>query len=75
MCALGDATLLATTSMATLVSGAFWFFDISNLHEFGYRMRKFLGGDENEKKIAELPVDKETKDLEKKLTDMVNGKD
>ncbi|VEU19617.1 DEKNAAC100327 [Brettanomyces naardenensis] len=69
--ALGHATLLATTSMATFVTGAFWYFDISNLHEFSYRMKDFLGGKDAERKLKNMPDDKETEELSRKLTDMI----
>ncbi|QPG76763.1 hypothetical protein FOA43_004157 [Brettanomyces nanus] len=72
--ALTHATLLATTSMATLISGTFWYFDISNLHEFSYRMKDFLGGKEAERELREMPEDKETAELSRQLSDMIQSK-
>lgn len=73
LCALGDATMLAVTSMATFTTGTFWYFDISNLHEFGYNMRNWLGGKESEEKLRSMPEDKETEEMGKKLTEFINN--
>lgn len=69
--ALTHATLLATTSFAMGASGIFWYFDISNLHEFSYRMKDWLGGKDAEKELNSMPEDKETEELSNKLKDML----
>lgn len=65
--------MLAVTSMATFTTGTFWYFDISNLHEFGYRMRNWLGGKESEERLRSMPEDKETEEMGKKLTEFINN--
>lgn len=73
MGAVTHATLLATTSMGMLISGGFWFYDISNLKEFTYKMKMFLGGDEAERELKNMPEDEESKELSKTLKSLLNN--
>lgn len=73
MVAVTHASLLATTSLGMLASGAFWYFDISSLKEFTYRMKIFLGGYDAEKALKAMPEDEETKQITDSLDSILNG--
>lgn len=73
MVAVTHATLLATTSMGMITSGAFWYCDISDLKEFTTRMKIFLGGYEAEKVLKAMPEDEETKQITDSLDSILNG--
>ena len=73
MVAVTHASLLATTSLGMLASGAFWYFDISSLKEFTYRMKIFLGGYDAEKALKDMPEDEETKQITDSLDSILNG--
>lgn len=74
MAAVTHATLLATSTFGMVGAGAFWYYDISSLREFTFRMKKFLGGDEAEKALKALPEDEETKQITSSLDDILSGK-
>ncbi|TID14872.1 hypothetical protein CANINC_004543 [Pichia inconspicua] len=71
--AVSHASLLAVASMGMLTSGAFWYYDISNLKEFTYRMKIFLGGDEAEKALKAMPEDEETKQITESIDSLLKG--
>lgn len=71
--AVTHASLLAVSSMGMIGAGAFWYSDISNLREFTYRMKIFLGGDEAEKALKAMPEDEETKQITDSIDSLLNG--
>lgn len=73
MGAVTHATLLSTCSMGMAVSGAFWYYDISTVKEFTFRMKAFLGGDEAERQLRDMPEDAETRELTESLGALLNG--
>lgn len=73
MGAITHATLLSTCSMGMAISGGFWYYDISNVKEFTYRMKAFLGGDKAEKELKDMPLDDETRELTESLDALLKG--
>lgn len=73
MGAVTHATLLSTCSMGMAISGAFWYYDISNIKEFTFRMKAFLGGEEAERELRNMPEDPETKELTDSLDALLRG--
>jgi hypothetical protein len=73
MAAVTHSTLLATSMMAMIGSGAFWYCDISTIKEFTSRMKVFLGGDEAERALKAMPEDEETKQITDSLDSLLNG--
>ncbi|ODV82550.1 hypothetical protein CANARDRAFT_125914 [[Candida] arabinofermentans NRRL YB-2248] len=71
--AVTHASLLATSSLAMFTTGAFWYFDISSVSEFGIRMKRYMGGAEAEEELSKMPIDQETLDLQNMLTDLISG--
>lgn len=71
--ALVHATLLSTTAMGMAISGGFWYFDISTSKEFSARMKAYLGGEEAEKKLREMPENEDARKIINSLESMLNG--
>jgi len=56
------------------VFGLCWILDVSNIKEFGWRMKSMLGGWELEKKLSEAPMDEESSYIQDSLNDILDGK-
>jgi hypothetical protein len=67
--AVMKSSLLSTSSFAMGVTGTMWLMDVGSLKEFAIMMKQKLGGAEVEKRVAQMPMDDETKAVEKALTD------
>ncbi|GMM28021.1 Aim11 protein [Martiniozyma asiatica (nom. inval.)] len=73
MSAVTHASLLSVTSMGMATTGAFWYFDISNMKEFTSRMKVWLGGDEAERELRNMPEDETTKEITESLDSILRG--
>lgn len=54
--------------------GTCWIVDVSSFKEFGWRMRRLMGGYENEKLLAQVPMDEESQVIQDGLNDLLEGK-
>lgn len=72
--AVGTGTLLATSVSSMIVFGTCWVLDISNFKEFGWKMRKVMGGEDRLKQLASEPMDEESKTIQDGLNDLLAGK-
>jgi hypothetical protein len=75
MLAVTHATCLATSGFAMAITGVCWTWDVSNAREFGFKLKKFLGGDVNEQKISETPLDEESLTVQDAINRIMNGED
>lgn len=60
--------------MAMTVTGTLWSLDISNGQELGFRLKKWLGGLENEEKLSKEPIDEDSKAVQSTLSKLLGGK-
>lgn len=74
MVAVGAGTLACGSISGMLMFGTAWILDVSNLKEFGYRMKALMGGDVKEKELSEMKMDDETRALQDGLNDLLEGK-
>lgn len=72
--AVGTGTLLCGSVTGMTVFGLCWILDVSNIKEFGWRMKSMLGGWELEKKLSEAPMDEESSYIQDSLNDILDGK-
>ncbi|RLV90058.1 Altered inheritance of mitochondria protein 11 [Spathaspora sp. JA1] len=72
--AVGAGTLLCGSVSGMLIFGGFWCLDISNIKEFGWKMKSLMGGDQKEKQLSEMPMDEESSYIQDSLNDMLEGK-
>ncbi|KAH3675587.1 hypothetical protein WICMUC_002676 [Wickerhamomyces mucosus] len=73
--AVTHASILATSSFAMLISGICWSWDIYSIKEFGYKVKVLLGGDKNEKKLSDIPLDEESASVQDAINRFLNGED
>lgn len=71
--AIGYATLLATSSFSMFIFGGAWVWDITNVQDFGVRLKTWLGGAENQAKISSMKVDEDSQQLESDLSNLLAG--
>lgn len=71
--AVTHASLLATSAFAMAITGVWWSWDVSNIKEFGYKIKRSLGGDTNEKKISSIPLDDESAAVQDAINNFLNG--
>lgn len=72
--AVGTGTLLAGSGTSMVVFGTCWVLDISSFKEFGWKMRRMMGGEESLKKLSKEPMDEESKTIQDGLNDLISGK-
>lgn len=72
--AVGTGTLLATSVTSMIVFGTCWVLDISSFKEFGWKMKRALGGEESLKKLSKQPMDEESKTIQDGLNDLLSGR-
>lgn len=72
--AITHSSLLAFSTMAMAVTGTLWSFDTSNGQELGFRLKKWLGGLENEEKLSKEPIDEDSKAVQSTLSRILGGK-
>lgn len=75
MLAVTHATCLATSGFAMAITGISWTWDVSNAKEFGFKLKRFLGGDVNEQKLSEAPMDEESLTVQDAINRIMNGED
>lgn len=73
MLAVTHATCLATSGFAMAVTGVCWSWDVSNAKEFGFKLKRVLGGDVSEKRISETPFDEESLTVQDAIYKIMNG--
>lgn len=73
--AVTHASFLATSSFAMAITGVWWTCDISNMKEFGFKIKRLLGGDINEQKISDLPLDEESVSVQDAINSFLEGKE
>lgn len=71
--AIAYSSVLATSSFAMAVSGVCWTWDVSNVKEFTYKLKKKLGGDAKEKELSEAELDEESLSLQDAINSFING--
>ncbi|ODV61295.1 altered inheritance of mitochondria protein 11 [Ascoidea rubescens DSM 1968] len=76
--ALTYSTMMTTSSIAWMVFGAGWIFDISSIGEFGQKMLNLFGNDQiedghNNNSQNDKEVDKATRNLEKSIGEFINA--
>lgn len=67
--AVGYSSAISVSTFATGLAGVCWVMDIASISEFGRAMKKKLGGDVHEQKIAAMPMDPEIAEVQKSLSD------
>lgn len=72
--AVGTGSLLAGSVSSMAVFGTCWIIDVSLFKEFGWKMKAMMGGNESMKKIAETPMDEESRVIQDGLNDFLEGK-
>lgn len=72
--AVGTGTMLCASVSSMLTFGTCWIMDVSSFQEFGWRMKAVMGGTEQEKKLAEMPMDTDTAYIQDGLNDILDGK-
>ncbi|KAG7664762.1 AIM11 [[Candida] subhashii] len=72
--AVGTGTLLCGSVTSMLVFGSFWCMDVSNIKEFGWKMKSIMGGDIKEKELSEMPMDEESALIQDSINDMLEGR-
>ncbi|GMM33089.1 Aim11 protein [Saccharomycopsis crataegensis] len=73
MAAIGYASLLSTSAFGMFIFGTAWVMDISSAKDFGQRMKKFLGGQENQEKIKGMKTDEDTLKVQEGLSSLLEG--
>jgi hypothetical protein len=71
--AVTHASLLATSSFAMAITGVWWSWDVSNIKEFGFKIKRVLGGDSNEQMISDIPLDEESAAVQDAINKFLNG--
>lgn len=69
--AVGYSSAISISTFATGLAGVCWVMDIGSISEFGRAMKKKLGGDVHEQKLAEMPVDPEVAEVERSLSSVL----
>lgn len=72
--AVGTGTLLCGSVTGMLVFGGCWCLDVSNIKEFGWKMKTIMGGDVKEKELSEMPMDEESALIQDSLNDILEGR-
>lgn len=72
--AVGTGTLLCGSVSSMIAFGTCWIVDVSSFKEFGWRMKSLMGGYENEKALAKVPMDEESQAIQDGLNDLLEGK-
>ncbi|ODV75950.1 uncharacterized protein CYBJADRAFT_165327 [Cyberlindnera jadinii NRRL Y-1542] len=73
--AVTHATCLATSGFAMAITGVCWTWDVSTPKEFGFKVKRLLGGDVNEQKLSEAPMDEESLTVQDAINRIMNGED
>lgn len=73
--AIAYSSVLATSSFAMAVTGVCWTWDVANVKEFTYKLKKKLGGDEKERQLSESTLDEESVTLQDAINAFINGED
>ena len=77
MAAVAYSSVLTTSTMASLLFGAGWVFDISSIKEFGKKMENLFGGEQIENGASTIEndkvVDQATKNLEKSISEFLDA--
>lgn len=72
--AVGTGTLLCLLVSAMMFSGIGWCIDVSEFREFGWRMKRWMGGEEKQRQLSAVPLDEESKVIQDGLNDLLEGK-
>lgn len=75
MLAVAHASGLALSGFAMGITGLCWSWDVSTPREFGFKLKKFLGGDVAEQAIVDLPLDEESSSVQDVINKILNGED
>lgn len=72
--AVGTGTLLCASVSSMSIFGVCWMMDVSSFKEFGWMMKKNLGGYDRMRELANTPIDEESEQIQETINDILLGK-
>ncbi|KAI0463070.1 Altered inheritance of mitochondria protein 11 [Komagataella kurtzmanii] len=65
--AVFHSTSLAITSLGMACTGVLWYYDISSVAEFSFKLKQALGGHDKEQELKKLPEDETVQEIQNSI--------